>query len=182
MRFALLSLAACGGAAPVASAYPLLDGRCDDYAALAHEQHAVARGVDLAVFQDRDYVWLCITLPPGDFGALDLALSAPALAAPLDLHASAQLGEWPADATPPNDPGAPVWGNQRGWAAATVPFHGMAADGHVRFAPTPARELQLAKARFGRGTWRFHATVHDVTTAGGDVRFPSTGEHVLAVW
>jgi len=164
--------------APRAASYPLLDGRCDEYAALPHDAFAVARGVELDVFQDRDYVWLCVGLPPGDFGAVDLVVATPGLAGPLNLHASAQLGEWPATQPPPADASSSTWGNQRGWSAVTVPFHGTDDAGQVRFSPTPARELQLAKQRFGRGAWRLDLTVHAVSTIGGDARFA----HTLAVW
>jgi len=161
-------LVACSRAVPAPQPYPLLDGRCDEYPAVPHEQHVIARDVALFVFQDRDYVWLCVTLPPNELGALDLDIAAPGLAAPLDLHASAQLGEWPVGTAPPDDAASDRWGNQRGWTALTVPFHGM-RDGAPAFAHPLARELQLAKQRFGRGAWQLR--LH-LWLAAGEVSAP----------
>lgn len=164
--------------------YPLLDGRCDEYGALAAERHHVASGVDLFVFQDRDYVWLCYTLPADVFGALDLVLTAPGLAVPTNLHVSAQLGEWPAGdpAAAPKDPSSSQWWNQRGWSALPIPFNGMHPDGKIKFRPTPGRELQLGKARFGRATWKLRLQIYGVGSDGRDAYFPASGDHVLAVW
>lgn len=169
---------------PPAPAYPLLDGRCDEYAALGAARHAVVPGVDLFVFQDAHYVWLCYTLPADTFGALDLVLAAPTLAAPLNLHVSAQLGEWPAGdpAATPKDASSAAWWNQRGWSALPVPFNGTKPDGAIQFRPTPGRELQLGKVRFGRGAWTLRLRIYGVGANGGEASFPVSGDHPLAVW
>jgi hypothetical protein len=185
----LLLLAALAACTPKATsrttpAYPLLDGRCDEYTSLAAEHHDVAPGVELFVFQDTSYVWLCYTLPHDAFGPLDLVVAAPGLDEPLNLHASAQLGEWPAskpDAMP-KDASSEQWWNQHGWTGMPVRFNGAAADGTIKFRPTPTRELQLGKRRFGRGTWRLRATIYGVGGGGSDAKFPAAGDHALAVW
>ena len=95
--------------------YPLLDGDCGEYAALAQAKHRVSDDVALYVFQDHDYVWFCYTLPANSFGMADLTVAAPALKKPLNLHVSAQLGEWPADEpdAAPASPDSPQWWNHR---------------------------------------------------------------------
>jgi hypothetical protein len=182
-----LAASACGSThspsrPTVQSPPPLLDGRCDEYAALAAERHRVTSTVDLFVLQDRDYVWLCYTLPPDTFGALDMVLAAPALAEPLNLHVSAQLGEWPAGQPAPADASSSTWWNQRGWSAFPVPFNGTKPDGSIKFRPTPGRELQLGKARFGRGRWTLRMQIYGVDAGGGDAHFPTTGDHMIEVW
>jgi hypothetical protein len=196
----ILAVAACGGSqtpppsatAPAAASpgYPMLDGHCGDVAALSQERHEVVDGVELFVFQDRDYVWLCYTIPDGNFGMVDVAVASPGLAEPMNLHVSAQLGEWPI-ASPdlaPAEATSPQWWNHHGWTAAVVPFNGVEEiDGQSRykFKPTPGRELQLGKARFGRGTWRLSLSIRGITGPDGAAltpRFPATGDHVLQVW
>jgi hypothetical protein len=198
---AILALVACGGAqqeppspqpasGSASPGYPMLDGHCGDVAGLAQERHVVAPGVELFVFQDRDYVWLCYTIPNGNFGMVDVAVAAPGLAEPMNLHVSAQLGEWPI-ASPdlaPAEATSPQWWNHHGWTAAVVPFNGVEeTDGQSRykFKPTPGRELQLGKARFGRGTWKLALSIRGITGPDGVAltpRFPASGDHVLEVW
>lgn len=172
--------------------YPLLDGECDEYPGLAQSKHAVADDVVLYVFQDRDYVWLCYTLPPDSFGMADLTIAAPGLDKPLNLHVSAQLGEWPAgepDAAPAT-PDSPQWWNHRGWSGTTVPFNGAKATldnagkpkVDYNFRMTRARELQLSKQRFGRGEWRWHIDIRNIADGKGgqtSLRFPKVGEQTL---
>jgi hypothetical protein len=189
--------AACGKPAGTSSpatakgkpSYPLLDGRCDEYPAIAQERHRIAAGIELFLFQDPDYLWLCFTLPPDAFGATDVVVAAPGLSEPLNLHVSAQLGEWVA-ARPeaaPGDVSSDRWWNQRGWTAMPVPFNGVTDDAgsSFKFKPTPGRELQLGKRRFGRGPWRLAihiAGLGDGSDAPQTARFPARGEHGLTAW
>jgi hypothetical protein len=170
--------------APKSAAYPLLDGHCDEYRELAQDRHTVAPGVELFVFQDHDYVWLCYTLPSGSLGTMDMILTAPALTEPQNLHVSAQLGEWPA-AKPelaPDGPASDRWWNQHGWTALPVPFNGMTEDGKPKWRPTPGRELQLGKARFGRGAWKLRLQIHGLGEGGQPLNFPASGDLALRVW
>lgn len=193
MLFLLLAAPAAGAAEEGGKpAYPLLDGACGEYPALAHSKHRIADDVDLYVFQDRDYVWLCYTLPENSFGMADLTVAASGLDKPLNLHVSAQLGEWPAgepDAAPASAD-SPKWWNQRGWSGTTVPFNGASVSldeaGEPKvdynFRRTRGRELQLSKARFGRGEWRWHIDIRNVADGKGGqraFRFPKTGERAL---
>ncbi|TKR33581.1 hypothetical protein FCE95_04620 [Luteimonas gilva] len=196
-KTALLSLLLTASAVDAAeksggAAYPLLDGACGEYPALAHSKHRIADEVDLYLFQDRDYVWLCYTLPADSFGMADLTVAAPGLDRPLNLHVSAQLGEWPADKpdAAPASPDSPKWWNHRGWSGTTVPFNGATASldeagkpkADYNFRRTRAREMQLSKARFGRGEWRWHIDIRNVADGKGGqraFRFPETGEQAL---
>lgn len=176
-------------AAPLA--VPLVDGDCGEYAALGAAPVAMAPGVDLFAYQDPHHVWLCFTVPPGGFGILDLRIEAPALAEALNLHVSAQLGEWPADrpeAAPANALDERWW-NVHGWTANPLRFRGVDRTeeaAQAQFESAPARELQLGKARFGRGEWRLGFSILAVRPEGdgafGDVEFPAGGAlHALTV-
>ncbi|MCB1628922.1 MAG: hypothetical protein KDI48_14440 [Xanthomonadales bacterium] len=160
---------------------PLLDGRCSEYAELGALSQDLDQGVRLWVYQNDDYVWMCLGLPELSFGTLDLALDTPKLDGPRALHVSAQLGEWPLDQPDqaPPDAASPLWWQVRGWTANTLRFNGL-EDGEngptPRFLPSEARELQFAKSRFGVGTWRFRFDLNAVK--GGDglwhtVQFPA---------
>lgn len=175
-------------------AYPLLDGACDEYTTLAQVRHQVSTDVTLYVFQDRDYVWLCYTLPANSFGMADLTIASPGLEEAINLHVSAQLGEWPADEpdAAPASADSAQWWNHRGWSGTTVPFNGAKATldevGRPKvdynFRMTRARELQLSKQRFGRGQWRWHIDIRNVADGKGgqaSLRFPARGEHALQV-
>jgi hypothetical protein len=159
---------------------PLLDGRCSEYAELGALSQDLEHGVRLWVYQNDDYVWMCLGLPELSFGTLDLALDAPKLDAPRALHVSAQLGEWPLDqpAQAPQSADSPLWWQLRGWTANTLRFNGMEAAENgptARFLPSEARELQFAKARFGVGTWRFRFDLNTVKGADGlwhTIKFP----------
>ena len=188
----LLAASAVSAADKPGPAYPLLDGACDEYPALAASKHRIAGDVDLYLFQDRDYVWLCYTLPENSFGMADLTLAAPGLPGKLNLHVSAQLGEWPADEpdAAPASADSGKWWNHRGWSGTTVPFNGASAsldaDGKPKldynFRRTRAREMQLSKARFGRGEWRWHIDIRNVADGKGgqrSLRFPVKGDLAL---
>jgi hypothetical protein len=163
---------------------PLLDGRCSEYPELGALSQDLDQGVRLWIYQNDDYVWMCLGLPELSFGTLDLALDAPKLESPRALHVSAQLGEWPLDQPElaPPDANSPLWWQVRGWTANTLRFNGMESgedSGKARFQPSEARELQFAKARFGIGTWRFRFDLHAVK--GGDglwhtIQFPAASE------
>ena len=164
---------------------PLLDGRCDDHGAPV----LVSEGVALRITQTRDHVWLCLTAPPASWSVVALRLEAPRLAEPLNLHASAQLGEWAADRVDaaPRDAQSPIWWNNRGWAGSVSRFNGMdrtADSARARFKPVEGRELQLGKARFGRGNWQMVLTVDGIAAPNGatkTVRLPPTGKLPLRV-
>ncbi|HEV8629989.1 MAG TPA: hypothetical protein VGV61_06695 [Thermoanaerobaculia bacterium] len=132
----------------------LLDTRCEPAEWSDAARVAVTAGVDLLLKQDPESVFLCLTMPEGSYGTLDLYLQPAAGEAPWDLHVSAEVGErrrGPA--------GWPEWqfGNHRGWFSPAVPLRGAeVVDGRARltFTPVEGREVQLERSRFGDGPWR----------------------------
>jgi hypothetical protein len=168
---------------------PLVDGNCSEYSALKATRLVVSKDVDLHIYQDQHFVWLCYTYPDGSFATADLKLTAPALTYAINLHVSAQLGEWPAGRSEfePSSPESDLWWNQVGWTANTVWINGMDRSGATpkyRFKNAKAREFQLSKQRFGRGTWNFSIAIRSIKGADGNnynVTFPTTGTHTLKV-
>lgn len=148
---------ASAGVAPHEALF--LDGSCAEYTTLGAETHAVMDGATLHLAETDSALWICLTVPDDALGLVDLRVHAPGLSAPVNLHVSAQLGEWPADDADaaPTAPDSPTWWNQRGWYANWVPLLGFRqVDGKSQpnFARGTARELVLQKARFGRGEYR----------------------------
>lgn len=133
---------------------PMVDGRCDEYMALGAHRYEVADGVTLRVHEDDHYFWLCYDVPPGSMGLLDMRVESKALPESLNLHVSAQLGEWPADhpERAPQTADSDQWWRFHGWIANAAWFNGFDVTNtppSPRFQDAPGRELQLAKARFG---------------------------------
>jgi hypothetical protein len=139
--------------------------------------------VTLYAYQDKDYVWLCYSVPDGSFGSLDLKIETAALAKPLNLHVSAQLGEWFADEAPPADAESPRWWNHHGWTAYWVRFNGLDANekpARARFRLGGARELQLSRNRFGAGEWWLVFDLNGVRSphaTQGHLRYPVDGTY-----
>lgn len=166
---------------------PLVDGDCGEYATLGARVEDMGEGVVLHAYRNRDATWFCYTLPEGSFGGLDLRVDSDALPEPLNLHVSAQLGEWPAErpGLAPEGPASARWWNHHGWTAHWVRFNGMDADAtppRPRFRTGGARELQLAHPRFGEGEWRLVFQLQRVRGADGsfvDLRFPEEGAYRL---
>ena len=175
-------------AAAAALVEPMLDGRCDDHFEIARTW-AVDGGVTAYLRQTADHVWLCFALPPDSHGTTDLRIEAPALPAALNIHASAQLGEWAADdpGAAPKDGASPIWGKADGWWANVVPFGGLITtpDGRrASYKAIPGREMQLSKRRFGSGEWKLVATISDVAGPGEErisVRWPASSHFALKV-
>jgi len=141
-------------------AYPLMDGKCAEYANLPVTREAITDQTVLNIYQDPHYVWVCVEIPPDSFGMVEVRLNTPNLDAEHLLHVSAQLGEWPygnEDAAPKHA-NSDKWWNHDGWYSNAVAFNGMEdnADGQrqVKFKTAQARELQISKDHFGRGTWK----------------------------
>ena len=169
--------------------YPLLDGRCDEYRPIGAE--VIAESDELAVlfFQDEDYVWLCYTLPDRSYGTLDLVVDSPALAGPVNLHVSAQLGEWQVD-QPDERPGvadSDRWWNVNGWWSNAVAWNGMRETDQAtrpNFQASHGRELQMSKTRFGRGTWRLSFSIDSVRDANAGMKrvvLPPEGKAPIVV-
>src|SRR4030095_950886 len=95
------------------------DGDCSEYPPLRAERLTVSPDVDLYIYQDRYFVWLCYTYPTGSFATVDLTLKTRAIPEPIDLHVSAQLGEWPANKPElvPKNAESDLWWKFHGWDA-----------------------------------------------------------------
>ena len=161
-----------GSSSSETHSYPLLDGRCQEYEELGTTQVPIAAASVLYIFQDETYVWLCASLPPGSYGTGDLWIDSPSIAEPLNLHVSAQLGEWLADRPEevPTDATSDRWWNNNGWSSNIMAYGGLRSRGErkiPRFRPAEGREFQLAKERFGRGEWRLRLSLSGVASAEG---------------
>ena len=171
-----LALAGSIGAAQAsAPAYPLLDGRCDEYQRVGAEVLAEDDTISVLLFQDADYVWLCYALPEDSYGTLDLLVDSPGLAEPINLHVSAQLGEWRAGHPDegPQKSNSDDWWKVHGWWSNAASWNGMRETDEgprSKFQTSEGSELQLSKARFGRGTWRLNFSIGAVRDADGEMK------------
>lgn len=175
-KFLLLGLTGLIGAAQVgATQYPLLDGRCDEYRSIGAAVIAEGGDISVLLFQDADYVWLCYTLPGESYGTLDLVVDSPNLADPVNLHVSAQLGEWRADHPDevPQNADSDLWWKVHGWWSNAVSWNGVRETDQgqrAKFRASEGRELQLSKARFGRGVWRLRFSIGGVRNADASMK------------
>ncbi|MEE4303810.1 MAG: hypothetical protein V2J19_06605 [Wenzhouxiangella sp.] len=178
MNLNLSSLALAGLLAATqagAEQYPLLDGRCDEYPGLGAGVVTENEMISVLFFQDADYVWLCYTLPGESYGTLDLEVDSPGLADPVNLHVSAQLGEWRVDHPEevPQNAESDRWWSVHGWWSNAVSWNGTREtdDGpRPNFRASEGRELQLSKARFGRGSWRLSFEIGSVRAADAEMK------------
>ena len=191
-----LAAAACamlvaGTASSQETAQPFFDGLCDEYAAMGVPAHSLGAGVELYVHGGPETVWLCYTLPPDSYGTLDLYISTPALADPLNLHVSAQLGEWRAGHRDegPHGASSPLWWKIDGWYSNAASFNGSVDTDDGRrpnFLASAGRELALQRSRFGSGEWRLRFQIGAVQLPDGEritVQFPSaeSGEEYFLI-
>lgn len=146
---------------------PLVDGSCQEYEGLEAQIIALDYGVKLHMYQDDHYVWFCYCYADGSFGTLDMEVESPNLDGPLNLHVSAQLGEWPINQPElaPKNSQSDKWWNHKGWTANEVWMNGLNRTEErtsPRWKNAPARELQLSKTRFGRGDWKIKMQINSV--------------------
>lgn len=176
----LLGLVLLGEAA---AAEPLLDGRCDEYADLGATRQPVHEQLDLLVLERDGFVWLCMDLPDGSYGTMDLQVKSAKEPDAINLHVFAQLGEWPV-ARPelaPSTPDSDGWWNQQGWYANAVWFNGMREQrGQMQpnFRLTADRELQIRRDKFGALPWQIRLDMRLVKGKDGAffrVTYPADG-------
>lgn len=172
-----------------AQAPPLVDGDCGEYAGLKAKTFVVSDDVALLVYQDKHFVWLCYGYPEGSFAMADLKLKTKTFPAGINLHVSAQLGEWPLDKPElaPKNAESDLWWNHKQWTANTVWINGMDRTGDTpryKFKNAKAREIQIAKMRFGKGTWQFSIEIRNIMGKNGrtyNAAFPKSGEHKIKI-
>jgi hypothetical protein len=163
-----------------ASAYPLMDGRCGEYGGLRSEKVALSENADLHIFQDDSYVWICHTMPAAvSVSWDDLEFVTPVFSDGLNLHASAQLGEWPLNVpdAQPTTSSSDKWWNVEGWWANTPGPNGMVevnGKNQTKWMNIAAREYQISKDRFGRGVWKIRFNLHTAEADGG-LTYPPAG-------
>lgn len=166
-----------------AQAPPLADGDCGEYRGLKAKSFSVSDDVELLIYQDKHFVWLCYAYPDDSFAMADLKLKTKALPVGINLHVSAQLGEWPLDKPElaPKNAESELWWNHKQWTANTVWINGMDRTGDTpryKFKNAKAREIQISKQRFGRGTWQFSIEIRRIKGKDGkmyDATFPKGG-------
>lgn len=166
---------------------PLVDGDCGEYEKLESRRLDASKDVPLRIYQDKHFVWLCYEYPDGSFATADLKLFTRDFPSGINLHVSAQLGEWPVDKPDlaPKSAESDLWWNHKGWTANTVWINGMDRSGETpryKFKNAKAREIQLSKSRFGRGLWKFTIEIRRIKGADGnlyDVTFPSKAQYEM---
>lgn len=150
---------------------PMIDGQCDEYSELGAMSMKIDDAVTLQIYQNQHFVWLCYNYPDGSYGTLDMIVDAPGLKEAMNLHISAQLGEWPAEKPDmaPSESNSPLWWNHKGWTANEVWFNGYRMhetdNGEEQVANwrnAPAREIQLSKTYFGRGEWKLRLDINAI--------------------
>jgi hypothetical protein len=145
----------------------LLDGLCPEAEWRGAARVALDATHELMLMHDAEFAYACITGPADEHLTLDLYLLGTRKDPPLNLHASAQVGERMrgAHGWPPYE-----WWNHRDWYSPAVPFTGVAGEGDERrpqFATGKPRELQVRRARFGDGPWRAMLAVGGKRAADG---------------
>ena len=162
---------------------PLVDGNCSEYAKMASDSIQLSDDVMLHIYQDAHYVWLCYCYPKESFGTLDLQLISKKYLEPINLHVSAQLGEWPANnpELAPQTPQSDKWWEIEGWTANPVWLNGRdTTTNQINFKNANARELQLSKKRFGRGLWEIQMEIRSIKGRDGEfynIQFPEDGSY-----
>lgn len=174
---------------PHTNAPSLLDGRCDGDEWREASRTAIRDGMELLLQQNATQLLLCVPLPPDSYGTMDLYIGSRSVPIPINLHASAQVGERQRTTT-----GWPEWvfGNQRGWYSPPVALsRATVADGRAQltFGSVPAREVVIDKHKFGNGPWRLLIELRALgADKRGTVQFPqgatpddSTGWAIVSV-
>lgn len=160
--------------APVTTVPLLLDGRCEGSEWRSAARTPLENGMELLLQHNASQVMLCVTLPAESYGTMDLYLGSPAVPMPINLHASAQVGERQRTTT-----GWPEWtfGNQRQWYSPPVSLsRATVVDGRAQltFGNVAAREVVIEKEKFGRGPWRMMTEIRALgTDKQGSTQFPA---------
>lgn len=156
---------------PSHKAPPMIDGQCNEYSELGAKSVKIDDAVTMQIYQNQHFVWLCYNYPDGSYGTLDMIVDAPGLEEAMNLHVSAQLGEWPAEKPDmaPDEGNSPLWWNHKGWTANEVWFNGYrmrktdkGEEQVANWNNAPAREIQLSKNHFGRGEWKLRININAI--------------------
>ena len=159
----------------------MVDGNIQDFINLAITPEVIGEGVNLYTYQDKHYVWFAYDYPNDSYGTLDLKIISPNEPDTVNLHVSAQLGEWYLNegSPKPENSTSELWWNHKGWTANEVWMNGMDQSDvtpRPNFKSGAAREIQLSKKRFGRGEWKINMNIRMLKGADGEmfsVDYPS---------
>lgn len=171
---ALLTLIFLGCSNSKNKGHPMVDGKKLEYKKLGIEPILIAENVHLYLFQNESYVWISYDFPKGSFGTLDMILESPKLESPINIHVSAQLGEWPINdpKKQPSSPTSNLWWDIKGWTANTLWVNGIDTISYntpeLKFKNGEIRELQLSKDRFGKGEWKLKLKINAIKDIDGD--------------
>lgn len=152
----------------------LLDGRCEGDEWRRAARTTIRDGMELLLQQNATQVMLCVPLPADSYGTMDLYVGSRSVPIPINLHASAQVGERQRTVS-----GWPEWtfGNQRGWYSPPVALSRAAVvDGRAQltFGNVMAREVVIDKEKFGGGPWRVMIEIRALgADKKGSLQFPT---------
>ncbi|MCB9196512.1 MAG: hypothetical protein H6598_09835 [Flavobacteriales bacterium] len=150
---------------------PMVDGTIEDFVEMQIIPIVISENVNLYIHQNAQYVWFGYTYPEGSFGTLDMLITSQNIPDTLNLHVSAQIGEWYSNQpeTIPNSPESENWWNMKGWIANPVWINGKdTTNDQVKFKNSPAREIQMSKLRFGTGLWKIKFKIKLIKTYNGE--------------
>ncbi|HYE87439.1 MAG TPA: hypothetical protein VEA16_13850 [Vicinamibacterales bacterium] len=151
----------------------LLDGRCEGDEWRNGSRTRLRDDMALLLQQNASQLLLCATLPPDSYGTMDLYVGSRTAPLPINLHASAQVGERQRTTT-----GWPEWtfGNQRDWYSPPVALsRATVVDGRAQlaFGAVEAREVVIEKRKFGNGPWRMMLELRALgTDKRGTLQYP----------
>lgn len=159
---------------PSTDAPVLLDGRCEGDEWRRASRAPIRDGMELLLQQNASQLMLCVPLPPDSYGTMDLYVGSRTVPIPMNLHASAQVGERQRGVS-----GWPEWvfGNQRDWYSPPVALsRATVTDGKPRltFGAVMAREVVIDKSKFGNGPWRLMIELRALgADKQGSAQFPA---------
>ncbi len=152
--------------------HPMVDGNDQEWNQLLVDTLFQLPDVCMMVFQNNHYVWLAYTMGPASYGTCDIEIKTSELLYPHNLHVSAQLGEWEVGDTinRPSVADSPLWWNNDQWTANPLKFNGVdlaGGPGDINLKRDRIREIQLSKARFGKGIWELKFSIMGLVDSAG---------------
>ena len=166
--------------------HPMIDGRKTEYDNGLWDETPLSDDVTLYTYQNSDHVWLSFDYPTGSYGTLDLKVLTDKILQPINLHVSAQLGEWPLDdeSKIPTKATSDLWWNHNGWTANPLWVNGIDTTSYdtpeFKIKNGEIREIQMSKERFGRGDWQLKFNINAIKSEEGSfysIRYPENEEY-----
>jgi len=124
--------------------------------------------------------------PDGSYGVLDMIVKTDKITEPINLHVSAQLGEWRVgdENNRPKTPTSDLWWNMNGWIANNLWANGIDTTSYdqpeFKIKNGEIREVQMSKERFGHGDWKVKLKIAAIKGENGkfySIDFPETEEY-----